>query len=182
MAQAGLLDNTLILYTSDHGEMLGDFRLHGKGNFYEPVMRVPLLARPPGGAGGAVCDDLMEVMDIAPTILDYAGIPIPREMQASSFRTILEGGRGGHEAVLSEFTSNDRRINGKCLVTERFKLALWDTPEGGELYDLHNDPCECRNLYNDPAWRSERDALLERLLNHLMRTETGYNGWRTAPY
>lgn len=182
MAELDLLDNTLILYTSDHGEMLGDFRLFGKGNFYEPVMRVPLIARPPGGCRGRVCDGLMEVMDIAPTILDYAGVERPAEMQASSFRPVLEGGPGGHEAVLSEYTTNDRRINGKCLVTERFKIVLWDVEQGGELYDLQADPGELRNLYYEPSWQTERDRLLERLLAQVMRSETGYTAGRSGHY
>lgn len=182
MAELGLLDNTLVLYTSDHGEMLGDFRLFGKGTFYEPVMRVPLIARPPGGCRGSVCDGLMEVMDIAPTILDYAGVPRPAEMQARSFRPVLEGGPGGHEAVLSEYTTNDRRINGKCLVTEHFKIVLWDVEQGGELYDLQADPGELRNLYYEPSWQTERDRLLERLLAQVMRSEAGYTAGRTRHY
>ncbi|MBN2452037.1 MAG: sulfatase-like hydrolase/transferase [Lentisphaeria bacterium] len=182
MDRLGLLDNTLILYTSDHGEMLGDFRMFGKGNFYEPVVHVPLLARPPGGCAGRPFDGLVEVMDIAPTILEYAGIERPREMQAVSLRPILEGGAGGHGAVLSEYTSNDRAIHGKCLVTERFKYILWNVGQGGEFYDLAGDPQETRNLYYDPRWRDERDRHAEMLLAHLMQSETGYNAWRTAPY
>ncbi len=182
MRRCGLLDNTLIVYTSDHGEMLGDFWRFGKSLFYEPVARVPLIARPPGGCRGRHVVGLTEVMDLAPTILDYAGIPRPREMQATSFRPILEGGDGGHRCVLCEYTTNDQRINGKCLVTERYKYILWDGEDGGEFYDLREDPCELRNLYHDPACRAERDRHAEFLVKHLMRSEIGYNDYRRAAY
>lgn len=182
LEQRGMLENTLILYTSDHGEMLGDFARFGKGNFYEPVVRVPLIGRPPGGCEPHHTEGLVEVMDIAPTILDYAGIEAPSEMQAKTFRPTLEGAEGGHEAVLSEYTSNDRRINGKCLVTQRYKYVLWDTEDGGEFYDLQEDPRELRNLYHDPAYRDVRDEHGEILLKRLMQSEWGYCGERTQPY
>jgi len=178
----GMLDNTLILYTSDHGEMLGDFARFGKGCFYEPVVHVPLLARPPGGCAGRHFDGLTEVMDIAPTILDYAGIKQPLEMPAESFRSVLEGGTGGHAAILSEFTTNDRKINGKCLVTARYKYVLWDTEQGGEFYDLQEDPRELRNLYYDPDYRDERDRHAELLLNRIMRSEVTHTGAREDAY
>ena len=182
MEEEGLLDDTLVLYTSDHGEMLGDFAMFGKGNFYEPVVHVPLIARPPGGCQPRRFGGLIEVMDIAPTVLDYAGVTRPPQMQATSFRSVLEGGDGGHQAVLSEYTFNDQRVNGKCLVTERYKFVFWDTDDGGEFYDLQEDPGELRNLYDDPAHRSERDRHAELLLQRLMGSEAGYCGRRTDHY
>jgi len=177
-----ILDDTLIIYTSDHGEMLGDFARFGKGNFYEPVVHVPLIGRPPGGCEPRHTQDLAEVMDIAPTILDYAEIDRPDEMQAKTLRPMLEGKDGGHEAVLSEYTSNDRRLSGKCLITQRYKYILWDTDDGGEFYDLQDDPRELRNLYHDPEFRGPRDEHAEILLRKLMQSEWGYCGGRTEPY
>ena len=182
LGERGMLENTLILYTSDHGEMLGDFRSYGKGNFYEPVAHVPLIARPPGGCDGHHVRSLMEVMDIAPTVLDYAEITHPREMTAVSFRPILEGGEGGHEAVLSEYTTNNQSFSGKCLVTDRYKYIYWNTEHGGELYDLQEDPTELRNLYYDPAYTEVRDRHAELLLERLMASEAGYNHGRSEHY
>jgi arylsulfatase len=178
----GLLENTLILYTSDHGEMLGDFWRFGKGCFYEPVVRVPLIVRPPDGCPGQHFGGLAEVMDIAPTILDYAGIPCPGEMSAESLRPALEGGGLARPCVLSEFTSNDQAINAKCLISDRYKFVLWDTEQGGELYDLQEDPDELRNLYYDSGYRDIRNQHAEMLLVRLMRTETGYHGYREERY
>jgi arylsulfatase A-like enzyme len=84
--------------------------------------------------------------------------------------------------VLSEYTTNDQKINGKCLITERYKYIFWDTEQGGELYDLENDPRELRNLYYEPDWRETRDRLAERLLARLMHSEKGYNGFRQEHY
>ena len=183
LEEQGALENTLVIYTSDHGEMLGDFRMRGKSNFYEPVIHVPMIVRPPaGGVSGRRFNGLMEVMDIAPTVLDYAGVAIPEQMQATSFRPVLEGGEGGHDAILSEYTTNDKAINGKCLCTDRYKYALWDVERGGEFYDLQEDPLELRNLYYDPASREERDHHAEKLLDRLMRSEKPYTGGRERPY
>ena len=182
LRRENMLENTLIIYTSDHGEMLGDFGMFGKSRFYEPVMRVPLIVRPPAGCAPRRFDDLIEVMDIAPTVLDYAGISIPPEMQAASFRPVIEGGNGGHDVVLSEWSSHDLRINGKCLRTKRYKYILWDTERGGEFYDLQEDPRELRNRYYDPACREERDRHAEMLLAHLMYSEKRYCGRKTEPY
>jgi len=84
--------------------------------------------------------------------------------------------------VLSEYTTNDQLISGKCLITERYKYILWDTEQGGEFYDLREDPGELRNLYCDPAYRTERDRHAELLLAHLMHSEIGYCDGRTEPY
>jgi arylsulfatase len=182
LEEKGMLDNTLIVYTSDHGEMLNDFGMFGKGNFYEPVVHVPLIARPPGGCDARRISSLMEIMDVAPTFLDYAGLETPREMQATSFRPGLEGGEAGHEAVLSEFTTNDQAIDGKCLVTDRYKYIYWNVERGGEFYDLQEDPREINNRYYDPAYRDERDRHAEMLLAHLMRSEVGHNAYRPECY
>jgi len=183
LEERGLMDNTLILYTTDHGEMMGDFGRMGKGAFYEPVIHAPLIATPPGGAQNpGHFEGLIETMDIAPTILDYAGVDRPEQMQATSFRPVLEGGEGGHDAVLCKYTVNNQAFSGKCLRTARFKYALWTEEDGGEFYDLQEDPGELRNLWNDPAYRDERDRHAELLLKHLMNTERPYVAHRTEHY
>lgn len=182
LEESGQLDNTLIVYTTDHGEMLGEMDMYSKGNFYEPVAHVPLLARPPKGWPAGREGGLVETMDVAATFLDYAGLPRPKEMSAASLRPALEGGSVGKETVLSEYTTTNQSVNGKCLVSDRYKFAYWDAGQGGEFYDLREDPHETRNLYNDPAHREERDRHAEMLLAHLMRSETNYTGRREGHY
>jgi len=183
LEERGLMENTLILYTTDHGEMLGDFGKMGKGNFYEPVIHAPLIATPPGGVGTpGRCDGLTEVMDIAATILDYAGVPKPEQMRAVSFRPALEGNPFGHDSVLCEYTNNNQTMSGKCLRTERYKYALWTCEDGGEFYDLREDPEERRNLWREPAYREERNRHAEMLIRKLTESEMGYTGGRREAY
>lgn len=175
LSEHGLLDNTLVIYTSDHGEMLGDFAMSGKGNFYEGSIHVPLVISPPSGGRAREHHGLTEVTDIAATVLDYAGIERPPEMTASSLRPVIEGGEADRPSILSEFTTNDRRISGRCLRTERFKYVLWNCDQGGELYDIKEDPQERLNLYNDPVYAAERNRLAEQLHQRLMDAQRFHN-------
>jgi arylsulfatase len=168
----GLWDNTLLCLVSDHGEMLGDFGRMGKGVFHESVLRVPLIVVPPGKAERPRrCDELVEAMDIAPTILDYAGVDVPDTMQARSLRPRIEHGAGrGMQCVLSEYASNDRQIHGKCIRTRRHKYVCWAN-DIGELYDLQADPTESRNLWVKPGSAALVQQYERMLLEKLLASE-----------
>ncbi len=172
--EQGLWDNTLVMFTSDHGEMRGDFGLYGKGNFYDPVTHVPTFVIPPGGQVAAPrFDGLIEMFDLAPTALDYAGVAIPETMAAKSLRPELESGRGGRDAVFCDYVTNDRARRGTMCRGERYKLCLWheDAVSGAELYDLVNDPFELQNRAADPAMAGVRAELLERLALRRLEAE-----------
>ncbi len=178
-----LLDNTLIVYTSDHGEMLGDMDLYGKSNFYEPVVRVPLIVCLPGRNEPGRVEKPVELFDIAATFLNSAGLEKPREMSASGFFPLEKRQGNPHSSALSEFTSNDRQIHGSCLITEDYKYIYWSGGQGGEFYDLRQDPLEKNNLYYDPSYRAQRDEHAELLLERLMRTRpAAYTGRRVGHY
>jgi len=174
LRDVGLWENTLIVFATDHGEMLGDFGRFGKSIFHEHVLRVPLIVAAPGPKAdgtGARCEELVETFDIAPTILDYAGVEIPPEMQAVSLRPIIEG--RPHEPkrqILSGFAAPGRGINGKCIRTERYKYVCWNT-DIGELYDMQADPLEQRNLWADPACADLVRRHEQLLLRTLLETE-----------
>ena len=167
MDRRGLWENTLVLFTSDHGEMRGDLGLYSKGNFYEPVTRVPAIVVPPGGpAPTPRFDGLVEMFDLAPTALDYAGVSVPAQMAARSLRPEVETGRGGRQAVFTEYVTNDRRRHGVCVRTKVHKLALWTEAgeRGGELYALSDDPDETTNRFDHPAMAGVRSELMERIV------------------
>lgn len=172
--QRNLWDNTLVLFTPDHGDMRGDFGLYGKGNFYEPVVRMPAFIVPPGGevAAGRF-DGLVEMFDLAATALDYAGLPIPVHMAARSLRRELETGAGGRDAVFGEYVTNDRARSGVYCRTEAHKLVVWtaDGERGGELYDLADDPEELANRFDDPGLTAVRRELTERIIGRWLEVD-----------
>lgn len=171
LEERGLIDNTLIVFTTDHGEMMFERGRLGKGNFNEAVIRVPLLVVPPGGSADARrVDDLVETFDIAPTVLDYAMAEIPATMSASSLRPIVEGRGAGKDVILSEYMTNDRLSRAVCLRTGRFKYEYW-TPDGGErFFDLQEDPLERCNRINDDRYRAQIDEHRRLLIDRLIHT------------
>jgi len=164
----GLLESTLIIFTSDHGEMMLDFGRTGKGNFYEAVIRVPLIVLPPGASSGREVSGLVEVFDLAPTILDYAGCEVPANMSATTLRPILEGRETGREAVFCEHLTNDQASQGVSVRTERYKYIHWKPSGPEQFFDLQEDPLERRNLIGEEGYRDEisrhRLLLIERLM------------------
>ena len=189
LTRRGLLDNTIIIFTTDHGEMLGDFGSLGKGNFTEQVIRAPYIVVPPGSVSGVgvrpegprLVDSLVEHIDLAPTILDYAGLPQPGELPGLSLRSILESPTPTtrpptKDAILCEYVSNDRRHRSKCLRTERYKYVYSGRDNPVEFYDLERDPQELVNVAGDPAYRDEVQQHAELLLDRLLTTEqTAWN-------
>jgi arylsulfatase len=170
-----LWEDTLLIVASDHGDMAGDYNMMEKGNFYEEVIRVPLIVVPPRAthAGGRV-GGLVELADIAPTILDYAGLAIPEQMPARSLRPLVEGAGHGRDAILCEHESNDRSRRGKCLRTQRYKYIFWDGGHEAEFYDLQEDPDEQVNLAGDRGYAGQVRVHQELLIGRLLRTEQHY--------
>ncbi|MBK7875370.1 MAG: sulfatase [Planctomycetes bacterium] len=158
--QRGLLDRSIVVVTADHGEELFE---HGKplhGRAYDESVRVPLLVRLPGQAAARVVDAPVGLVDVAPTLLDLAGVPIPRTMQGESFARLARGeadpGRRAHVQLDLDRTPRGVR-------TARWK---WLDVGAGELYDLRDDPLERKNLAGAP----EAEAV-ERELRELLARE-----------
>jgi len=170
---AGVLDNTLIAFTADHGEMGFDFGRLGKGNFYEPVIRVPLIVVPPGSvAGGREVRGPVECFDLAPTVLDYAHAEIPANMSATSLRPLIEGGDEPPRFTLCEYLANDRSKAGICLRTSHAKFVQW-TDGTEKFFDLDRDPLERTNLIGDPARKLEIEEHRRLLVQRLATTGRG---------
>ena len=184
LERTGQRGDTLVIFMSDHGEMLWDHGLMGKGcRFYEPLVRVPLICSWPGQVReGAQSDALVELIDIAPTLLQGAGLDVPPRMQGRSLWDILRG-RGKDEEhrqyVRSEYY---RALNpdapgrehlqgtyGTMLRDRRYKLAVYHDREQGELFDLRDDPGEFDNLWDDPAHAAVRFRLLKASFDGLAR-------------
>ena len=168
LERTGLLDDTLIVFTSDHGHFLGQHGLIAKGPFhYEDVIRVPFIAafgdRLPRGR---TSDQLTPLVDLAPPFLHAAGIDTPLCMQGrSQLDAWVEPTRVARSSVIVENHHNADAVHLRTLVTATHKLTVWrGRPEWGELFDLVADPQELRNLYHDPAATKVKQSMLEQFL------------------
>ena len=175
LERTGQADNTLVIFTSDHGEMLGDHGLLLKGcRFYEGLVHVPLILRWPGRiTAGATTDALVELTDLAPTLLDAAGLPAPEHMAGRSLLPLLRGATAEHRGEVrceyyAALRSLNRNLSGwsdsraTMIRDRRYKLAVYHGHPVGELFDLQEDPHEHRNLWREPGYAELRFDLLRR--------------------
>ncbi len=176
---AGLRENTLVIYTGDNGFFLGEYGLFDKRFMYEPSIRVPMLLRYPAavGAGRADTEHMVINNDVAPTVLDYAGVPIPAAMNghSRSWKALFEGRGPWRQSWMYEYFEYPAvHCAGKHrgVRTRDWKyIHYWEKPEARELFHLAEDPEERHNLAADPRHQgklAELEAELDRL-----RTETG---------
>ncbi|MBM4435636.1 MAG: sulfatase-like hydrolase/transferase [Actinobacteria bacterium] len=180
-------DNTVFIYTSDHGEMLGHHGLFGQfAVLYEDVLRIPLIVRPPGGLGRAqVCDRLVSHVDLAPTLVRWCGGTPPEGLHGADAGDLLRGGNGAiHEAVGGEYHSanwTDPPTPMRAWITERWKYVA--TQDGtDELYDLAADPRETRNLIDDVAAATARSEARRGFQAWLRATGDTWPAVRQPPF
>jgi arylsulfatase len=191
--QTGQRDNTVIIFTSDHGETLGDHGLMFKGcRFYEGLVRVPLIFSWPGQfQQNLQCDGLVELLDMSATILDLCGVEIPDYFQGNSLLPVLSGNEDGtklRDSVRCEyFEALDPFFTGgpgsyaTMYRDEQYKLTVYHDQQLGELYDLKADPWEFDDLWDNPDFANVRNELIWKSFNsHVMQT-TDVGSTRIAP-
>jgi arylsulfatase A-like enzyme len=177
LEEMGQAENTIVIFMSDHGEMLGDHGMYLKGPyFYDCLTRVPLIVRWPGHfKGGTKINSMVELIDIAPTLLDAAGIPIPSGMQGKSLMPLLTGQTREHrDSVYMEYYDANAIFEIPPMMssvrTSKWKLNFCDKPRMGELYDLEKDPGEFNNLWNDPHYKDTQEMMLQNLVARMIET------------
>ncbi len=187
---SGQLDNTLIVYTADQGFMLGEHDYQDKRWMYEESMRMPLMVRYPKSIKpGQRFDSIIENVDFAPTLLDFAGAQTPKEVQGRSFKMILESGnedpkwkKAAYYRYWMHMAHHDNPAH-VGMRTKRYKLIYfygcnyqgqYQTPAAWELYDMKNDPQETKNIYDDP----KNKELVKSLKNWMekLRKKVGDDG------
>lgn len=179
-----LLDDTYICFVSDHGEMLGDHHMFRKGYPYEGSSRVPLLLKGPKGSGiepGVVHDQVMELRDVMPTLLDCAGLPIPESVDGYSFLPIARGERREWRKWLhGEHTIFNQSLH---WLTDGHEKYVWFSGSGHEqLFDLDNDPQELRDLAHAPTSADRVGRWRQVLAQALRDREEGFSdGTRLIP-
>jgi len=164
----GQYENTLVIFMSDHGELLGDHGLFLKGpHFYEESIRVPLVMSWPGPfEQGTKCDGLVELTDMAPTLMEAAGLEPPFRMQGKSLLPILRGesdGASHRDHIFCEYYNAWQHPHsyGTMLRTREWKIVVYHGTDEGELYDLMNDPDEFENLWNHAEHAATQMAMMK---------------------
>lgn len=167
LAQAGLQENTVVVFTSDHGEWLGDHGLMLKGPmFYEGLLRVGLILRGPGIPGGRVVADPVSTVDLAATFAELAGTESDGAGQSTSLLPLVDG-RSSRQAAWSEWRLGAARtgveLDLRTVRTGRAKLTYEFGSRAGEMYLLDEDPHEMQNRFEDAACTPLRKRLIELL-------------------
>ncbi|MCD1635812.1 sulfatase-like hydrolase/transferase [Martelella mediterranea] len=182
---SGQRENTIVIFSSDHGEMLGDHGIMLKGPMlYDALVRVPLIVRWPGQiAPGQRREEIVQLIDLTATLLEAAGAGDAQQVQGESLLPMLCGGDATdwRDWALAEYRDSGHSATPPVFTTmlreKHMKLVVWhgapttQRPRDGELYDLGRDPTEQTNLYNDPAYRLERERMKDSLLDVLVATE-----------
>jgi len=180
--EAGLSDDTVVIYTSDQGFFLGDHGWFDKRFIYEESLQMPFLIRYPRAFGAGVVNDIVTNVDFGPTFLDYAGLPVPSYMQGRSFRPVLEGRTPADwpSVAYHRYWMHKDEIHNAFahygVRDQRYKLIYWynealgepganqgDEPPEWELFDCQEDPFELFNVFCDPA----RAGAVEHMLRQL---------------
>lgn len=169
LEETGLAENTIVAFVSDHGDYLGDHGFYGKGLPYDSVLRVPLIWRGPGVRAGMKHNSINSTLDIAPTLLDFAGVPEPEGTQGISARGLLTGEvESIRQAALTENDDDFVPMRARTLTTGQWKLTVYANRPHGELFDRVNDPAEMVNRWHDPAYHEIKNELTAALLNEVL--------------
>jgi arylsulfatase A-like enzyme len=156
---SGQYDNTLIVFSSDHGLAIGSHGLMGKQNLYEHSMRAPLLFAGPGVPHGRQIDALCYLLDIFPTLGESAGVPAP---DGNEGKSLLPALRGKQKTIRESIFTAYRQVQ-RAVCDERWKLIVYPQINKIQLFDLKTDPTEQKDLAGDPKHRAEKERLMHLL-------------------
>jgi choline-sulfatase len=157
-----LRNNTIVIYTSDHGEMGGHHGFWQKQCFYEPSVRIPLIVRAPGFPGGQRIGEHVSLVDILPTVLDLAHAELPDHLAGESLVGLLQGKASPDRPVFSEYHTLGSENAGYMVKVDNFKYVHYVGYEP-QLFDVMQDPDEVNDLAGDPALQEVRDAMYAEL-------------------
>jgi arylsulfatase A-like enzyme len=186
LEESGRLENTLVVFTTDHGDMMGDHGLLWKAYYtFRGSVHIPMIATAPRASAGQACDSLVCQIDLMPSVLDYCGLPMPgqdgqdaetpfergavaplmRYPGRSWMPLLSDGALRVRDCVVIENDDPTTGLQVRCLVTDRHRLSIYPGFADGELFDLERDPDELHNLWYKPEARDLRLQLQARLMD-----------------
>jgi arylsulfatase len=171
----GYLEDAVVIFTSDHGDALGEHGHSQKWSMYESVTRVPLVVWSPACfRGGRTVEALCQLIDVGPAILELAGVALPEPMEARSLLPVLQDQAWDARTYVFAEHGRDGILQEAQFVTmvrdRDWKLVHFLDETFGQLFDLRNDPTEQRNLWDDPAYADKKRALLDVLREWRVRS------------
>jgi arylsulfatase A-like enzyme len=171
--RTGHAENTLVVFTTDHGHFLGQHGLNAKAiHHYEDLLRIPFLVRWPGRvAAGGVSSAIQNLVDLAPTFCRSAGLDVPRSMTGLDQSATWSGGEPARDHSITENHHGADICHMRTYVNERYKITVYARWEVGELFDLQQDPDELRNLWDDPDATEIKARLLREFMQATMNAE-----------
>lgn len=170
----GLTENTLVVFSSDHGHLFGQHGLIAKGAFhYEDLLRVPLIVRQPGKIpANRMSDALQSLVDLPTTFLEHTGIEIPRGMVGKQQLAVWKGESASvRDHVIVENRHQPTTVHLKTYIEDRYKITVYYNQSYGELFDLKEDPGEVNNRWEEPAFQELKGVLLLKMLHAEMGKE-----------
>lgn len=180
LEELGVLDDTIVVYTADHGDCMGAHKLIEKGEFmYDEIYRIPLVVAHPNCRNpGTVCDEFVYLQEIMLSTLDAAGCPIPAALDGQSFLAAMEGRpfSNGREEVYCVFDRHFTVANQRMIRTRTHQFTF-NSGDPGELYDLQRDPYQLDNVYGTPEYEAVRLDLISRMERYMEELEDPLRGW-----
>lgn len=187
--EQGIADETVVVMTSDHGDLIGNHRSFNKGFvMYEETHHVPLVARwPDEWEAGAECDEFVSLVDLMPTFLDVAGAETPDGVEGRSLTPLLRGERPDdwRDSAYAEFHGYEPSLyTSRMIRTDDWKY-VYNPPSRDELYDLDSDPGELTNLADRAGFEHVKRRMQERLVERLRETDDAIvseDSWKGTPF
>lgn len=182
LKEQGYLDNSVVIFTSDHGDCLTDHGHSQKWTMYDLITRVPLIVWSPGRYdANKVVDSLVQQMDLGPAILELAGCDVPETLEAESLLPGLTDTEFAGRDFLYAEQAKDGILTGAEFMTmvrnKDWKLVHFLDDPDGQLFDLQNDPDEVKNLWTDPAHLDKKRELLANLREWRIRSQYDTSDW-----
>jgi arylsulfatase A-like enzyme len=185
LEEKGYLEDAVVIFTSDHGDALGDHGHSQKWTMYDVITRVPLIVWSPGRfPGGRTVDGLCQLIDIAPVIMELAGIDVSPSWETETVMPVLQGETWvGRDYVFAEHGQDGilQETEFMTMVRSReWKLVHFLDEPFGQLFNLVDDPEETKNLWDDVAYADKKRELLDILREWHIRSQYKTREWTAA--